>query len=459
LFFGVPYQIAGLLGVKLILLLCYTVIARGVYEVASSINRSWGLAALALFLLNLPFLKWYFAIDSETLQSILVVWWFWFMFRNFYSSSVGSSVIHGVLLVLLVLTRPNNQVFILATLLPLLNRQATWTKRIVQVSLTAAIMLGGIGLYSFYNLQRYGDFTVARLGNAHLPFYRLYLQNHAISPENGPASARLGRIMEDYLKSTPAMKQYNITEEKLYRAATSRLFAHVLAAVHLSDGWESDYALLRSVGIEAIKKDPVGSLMGFIDQLGEVFYFSDKRFFTFGPLKLTNEAFRAIKAAHIAELSLKDIPPPNEDEMVSSQIWQLQFKPENYTASDETVLGIKFQAVPWTTESAGILRSLPKWVDYFCILLGPNGVTLLLVMVGLLLSSIAAFKGSGSVDFRIPLLVGLASISLIATLMASVQREFRYPYDPLFCVMFVWAADQIWKATARASNTKRRLDS
>lgn len=82
LFFGATYQVAGLVGVKLVLLLCSAGISLAVYEVASSISKKAGVCALFLHFLNLPFHKWYFAIDSETLQSILVAGWFLFAFQT-----------------------------------------------------------------------------------------------------------------------------------------------------------------------------------------------------------------------------------------------------------------------------------------------------------------------------------------------------------------------------------------
>ncbi len=185
--------------------------------------------------------------------------------------------------------------------------------------------------------------------------------------------------------------------------------------------------------------------MGFIDQIGEVFYFSDKRYFTIGPLKESNDRFLAVKESHHANLVLKGIKVPDEDEMIPGAIWQLQFRPEQYEPSTKTVFNVPFRAVPWSTENGGVLRSLPKSAEYVSILLGPNGATIIVMGIGLLVGCAARWRGAASpTDLRIPILVILAALSLLATLFASVQREFRYPYDPLFAVLLVWAVSRIF---------------
>ena len=59
-----------------------------------------------------------------------------------------------------------------------------------------AFLLAGIlplVAWAVLNGVRFGDYTLARGGNAVIPFYRAFITDKIVSPDNGPASRRLAR--------------------------------------------------------------------------------------------------------------------------------------------------------------------------------------------------------------------------------------------------------------------------
>ena len=63
-------------------------------------------------------------------------------------------------------------------------------------------------------------FTVASGGPLPPPLYRLFVDEHLVSPENGPASAELGRAVERLVALEP-YRSYGITRDRVFREGTN----------------------------------------------------------------------------------------------------------------------------------------------------------------------------------------------------------------------------------------------
>ena len=98
-----------------------------------------------------------------------------------------------------------------------------------------------------FNYFRYGEFCFAKLGDAHLPFYRLFVQEHVISPDNGPASRQLADFVEAKILSSPMYLQHEITADIFFRCSTQRMFNSLIYAVQ-TEAQGYDFALLRKAG-------------------------------------------------------------------------------------------------------------------------------------------------------------------------------------------------------------------
>lgn len=159
----------------------------------------------------------------------------------------------GVLVVVLVLVRPVNQVLLVLVLLPLLTPAASLRLRLEGAGAFLLTAVGLLLLWSSFNYLRYDDFTVARTGAAQMPLARAFVAEGIVSPRNGPVSRGLGRLVRTYLLSQEPYRSYGITEEQFYKPGNRRMYFDLLYVSNQAWGWHSDYAKLRRVGIEAVK--------------------------------------------------------------------------------------------------------------------------------------------------------------------------------------------------------------
>ncbi len=88
------------------------------------------------------------------------------------------------------LIRPANQVFLLAAILPLA-LAGSWRMRLGRTAAFLGVSLVLLGGWAATNLWRYDDFAVARGGQASLPFFRAFIIDHIVEPDNGSASREL----------------------------------------------------------------------------------------------------------------------------------------------------------------------------------------------------------------------------------------------------------------------------
>ena len=208
LFYGTCFQIFGETGIELVLSFAYAASITAVFAVLRefSLIAAWALNVLVG--LNL-WLFWSFnAVGSETLQTVLLCFWFCCTFFAMRSSGVGAWVGSAVLASLLVLNRPGNQTFLLCFLLPFLATDVATVRRFVNAGAFLIVYSASYLALSSFNYLKYGEFCFAKLGDAHLPFYRLFVQEHVISPEDGPASRQLAQFVEAKILTNPVYVQY-----------------------------------------------------------------------------------------------------------------------------------------------------------------------------------------------------------------------------------------------------------
>jgi hypothetical protein len=106
------------------------------------------------------------------------------------------------------------------------------------------------------NGVRFGDYTLARGGNAVIPFYRAYISDKIVEPSNGPASRELANAIRLHLLTRNPYKGYGVTLHQVFASGSFRIHEDLY---NLSDqvfGWNSNYAVLRRAGIEAVEKHP-----------------------------------------------------------------------------------------------------------------------------------------------------------------------------------------------------------
>ncbi len=161
----------------------------------------------------------------------------------------------GLGVAFLALVRPGNQVLVVFCLFPLL-LPGSWRRRLVSVAAVLVAAVVPLGLYAVYNGLRYGDYTVARGGESAVPFYRAYVVDRIISPDNGPASRKLVAAIERDLLTRQPYTGYGITLERLLSSGSARIYEDLVVLSDRDFGWDSSYGTLSAAGREAVLEHP-----------------------------------------------------------------------------------------------------------------------------------------------------------------------------------------------------------
>jgi Glycosyltransferase family 87 len=181
-------------------------------------------------------------------------------------ASVGAGV--GVL----VLIRPGNQILLVLVLLPLLLHGAWRTRAVSALAflVPAVVLIAG---WAIHNGLRYDNYTVARGGNATVPFFRTFVTDKIVRPSNGPASRELAAAVRHDLLPQQPYRAYGITLDDFFTEASPRMQVDLLALSDRLKGWHSNYGWLRDIGVEAVRAHPAryvrgvtGSIWGMLRQ-------------------------------------------------------------------------------------------------------------------------------------------------------------------------------------------------
>jgi hypothetical protein len=209
-------------------------------------------------------------LGSDAIFAAAFAGWSLLVARALVAPSAGRFAWAGVGVGVLSLIRPGNQVLLVLALLPLLLR-ASWRTRLVSTAafvLPAVVLLGG---WAIHNGLRYDNYTVARGGNATVPFFRTFVTDKIVRPSNGPASRELARVVERDLLPKEPYRSYGITLDDFFTKASPRMQVDLLALSDRYKGWHSNYKWLRDVGIEAVRAHPArytrgvaGSMSGML---------------------------------------------------------------------------------------------------------------------------------------------------------------------------------------------------
>jgi len=175
---------------------------------------------------------------------------------------------HGLCLFALVMIRPSMQVFIaLGVLQPWLVRGLAARERTFRAGLLLGVTVALMGLWSVHNWVRYDDFTVARGGPAHVPFWRVFVSDRIVARDNGPASRALAEAVERDLLGREPYRTLGIQADEALASGDARVWSDLVALVDRQWGWDNDHRVLRTVALEAIRAHPGRYLAGTIDTM------------------------------------------------------------------------------------------------------------------------------------------------------------------------------------------------
>ena len=130
--------------------------------------------------------------------------------------SVGRFALVGLGIALLALIRPGNAVLLAFVAFPLLV-VGTWRNRLRWAGAIALAAVLPLAAWTVHNGLRFDTWALARGGNAIIPFYRAFITDHIVAPENGEASRRLAAAMQQHLLTRDPYRSYDVTLDELFR--------------------------------------------------------------------------------------------------------------------------------------------------------------------------------------------------------------------------------------------------
>jgi hypothetical protein len=194
-------------------------------------------------------------LSSEPVMAAAFALWGWLVVRAATNPSAGRFALAGLGVALLAFARPGNALLVAFVIFVLVvpgawAARARWASAFV---LGAIVPLAG---WAVLNGLRFGDYTLARGGNAIIPFYRAFISDKIISPDNGPASRELANAVRQHLVTRNPYKGYDVTVRQVFASGSFRIHEDMYTLSDQVFGWKSNYSILRRAGIEAVEAHP-----------------------------------------------------------------------------------------------------------------------------------------------------------------------------------------------------------
>jgi hypothetical protein len=194
-------------------------------------------------------------LSSEPFFAAAFALWALLVTRAARRPSARAFLFAGLGVALLALVRPGNALLLAFALFPFvlpagLRARTTWAGAF----LIAAIF--PLAAWAVLNGLRFGDYTLARGGNAVVPFYSAFITDRIVAPDNGPSSRRLAEAVRQHLVTRNPYKAYGVTVAKVFSSGSFRIHEDMYLLSDQVFGWNSNYSILRKAGIEAVRKHP-----------------------------------------------------------------------------------------------------------------------------------------------------------------------------------------------------------
>jgi hypothetical protein len=207
-------------------------------------------------------------LSSETTFAAGFALWAWLVTRAAAKPSSLRFAAVGLGIALLALIRPGNAVLLVFAVFPFV-LPGHWRQRIQWAAAVAAAAIVPLRAWSVHNGVRFDEYTLARGGNAIVPFYRAFITDTIVSPANGDASRRLAGAMQRRLLTREPYRSYGVTLDELFRDGSFRVHEDLYLLSDQAFGWDDDYAILRTAGIEGVRAHPGVYASGVLDTMWE----------------------------------------------------------------------------------------------------------------------------------------------------------------------------------------------
>jgi len=161
----------------------------------------------------------------------------------------------GLGLALLALIRPGNALLLAFVVFPFM-LPGSWRARLTWAGAFLAAAIVPLAAWAILNGVRFGDYTLARGGNGVIPFYRAFIKDKIVSPDNGPASRKLADAVQHHLITRQPYKAYRVTLHEVFSSGSFRIHEDLYLLSDQVFGWKNNYSIERKAGIEAVKAHP-----------------------------------------------------------------------------------------------------------------------------------------------------------------------------------------------------------
>jgi dolichyl-phosphate-mannose-protein mannosyltransferase len=403
----------------------------------------WAALAVAVALLVYPAYGLLFhELSSEPVFAAGFAVWALLVVRAADRPSAGRFAVVGIGVAFLALIRPGNAVLLLVLLFPLALR-GRLRERLTWAAAFAAAAVLPLAAWSVHNGVRFDEYALARGGNAILPFYRAFITDRIVAPENGPASRRLAAAVEAHLLTREPYRSYGVTLELVFESGSFRIHEDLYLLSDQVFGWDTDYSVLRDAGIEAVREHPGTYASGVAETVW---------------LQLSESLFREVSADDSTDTSPtaratvvvggKRLPRPTEGEPIPGgqvvwisrpdnairQVWtsptrfRFEFAHPGDRERFEQILVRRdelFAALPDRTGNASVALRLNQLSRWF-----PRPIVW--IVLGLAAIVIRRPRGSG-----VLLVLGLAALLVVVlnALGLFADRHFVLPVAPAFVLL------------------------
>src|SRR5262249_45054890 len=140
----------------------------------------------------------YHELSSDALFGAAFALWGWLVVRAAVQPTTGRFALAGARAALCVVVRPRSARLLAFVLIGVAVR-GSWRERGRWA--VAFLAAGALPLvaWSVLNGVRFDYYGLARGGNAIVPFYRAFISDRIVSPENGPSSRKLAAAIQQHL--------------------------------------------------------------------------------------------------------------------------------------------------------------------------------------------------------------------------------------------------------------------
>jgi hypothetical protein len=252
-------------------------------------------------------------LSSEPLFAASFALWALLVTRALRAPDATRFALAGAGVALMAFVRPGNALLLVFVLVALM-LPAGWGRRLTWATAFVAAALVPMAAWAVLNGVRFGDYSLARGGNAVIPFYRAFISDRIVSPNNGPASRRLATAIKQHLLTRDPYKAYGVTLHEVFASGSFRIHEDLYLLSDQVFGWNTNYSILRKAGVEAVRKHPSKYTR---DVASTVWHQLSKSYFRAPPAKPSASAHTVVKVRGHA------LPAPTEGQPIPAgqNVW------------------------------------------------------------------------------------------------------------------------------------------